>query len=179
MSDTPTDPTSAEPVPAGNGSDANGAATEQKPAKMQILGQYVRDLSFENLLARKGSQGEVQPDIKVQVNLDARKRPTDGQYEVVMKLKIDSRNKADDSSLFLLELEYGGVFLIENVPDAQLHPFLLIECPRMLFPFVRRIVSDVSRDGGFPPLNLENIDFMQLYRQELAKRAQAQGTAQA
>ena len=69
-----------------------------------------------------------------------------------------------------MELDYGGVFQIENVPDDQLHPYLLIECPRMLFPFLRRIVSDVTRDGGFPPLNLENIDFLKLYRQEIDRR---------
>lgn len=76
-----------------------------------------------------------------------------------------------------MELEYGGIFHVENVPEEQLHPFLLIECPRMLFPFVRRIVSDVTRDGGFPPLNLENIDFVQLYRQTIAQRQAAQGAA--
>ena len=73
----------------------------------------------------------------------------------------------------MLELDYGGVFQIENVPDDQLHPYLLIECPRMLFPFLRRIVSDVTRDGGFPPLNLENIDFLKLYRQEIDRRKSA------
>ena len=67
-------------------------------------------------------------------------------------------------------MEYAGVFLVTGMPDEQLHPFLLIECPRMLFPFLRRIVSDVTRDGGFPPLNLETIDFLQLYRQELERR---------
>ena len=74
--------------------------------------------------------------------------------------------------LFVLELDYGGVFQIENIPDDQLHPYLLIECPRMLFPFLRRIVSDITRDGGFPPLNLENIDFLKLYRQEIERRKQ-------
>jgi len=73
-----------------------------------------------------------------------------------------------------MELEYTGVFSIDNIPEEQLHPFLLIECPRMLFPFIRRIVSDVTRDGGYPPLNLENIDFLALYRNELARRAQAE-----
>ena len=68
--------------------------------------------------------------------------------------------------------DYGGVFQIENIPDDQLHPYLLIECPRMLFPFLRRIVSDITRDGGFPPLNLENIDFLKLYRQEIERRKQ-------
>lgn len=145
-------------------------AQPQAP-KMQILGQFIRDMSFENIVAQKGIQGDVQPDIQVQVNLDAKKRPADNQYEIVLKLNITSKNKADEVALFLLELEYGGIFQVENVPEEQLHPFLLIECPRMLFPFVRRIVSDVTRDGGFPPLNLDTIDFVALYRAEIERRA--------
>ena len=97
-------------------------------------------------------------------------RSAEGQYEVVMKLKVDSKSKASGDQLFLMEMDYAGVFNIGGVPEEQLHPFLLIECPRMLFPFVRRIVSDVTRDGGFPPLNLETIDFLALYRNELARR---------
>lgn len=152
---------------------------QQKPAapKMNVLGQFIRDMSFENILAQKGVSGEMQPDVQVQVNLDAKKRPTEGQYEVLLKLRVDSKSKSGGEQLFLLELDYVGIFSVENVPEEQLHPFLLIECPRMLFPFVRRIVSDVSRDGGFPPLNLETIDFLALYRQELQRRA-AQQAAQ-
>jgi preprotein translocase subunit SecB len=109
------------------------------------------------------------------VALDARKREAEDQYDVVMKLKVESKTKDDTpSSIFLLELEYGGIFKVENVAQEQLHPFLLIECPRMLFPFVRRIVSDVTRDGGYPPLNLDTIDFLALYRQQLAQRAATQ-----
>ncbi len=158
----------------------NGAQAEAPQIKMQILAQFIKDLSFENAVAQKGVEGEVQPDIQVQVNLDAKKRGVDNQYEVISKFNITSKNKSGGEPLFLLELEYGGIFQIENVPEDQLHPFLLIECPRMLFPYVRRIVSDVTRDGGFPPLNLENIDFLALYRSELARRAeseQPQGTA--
>ena len=153
---------------------ATESAGAAAPVKMNVLAQFVRDLSFENILAQKGSQGEVQPDVQVQVNLDAKKRSADHQYEVVMKLKIESKSKGTDTTLFILEMDYAGVFHVENVPEEQLHPFLLIECPRMLFPFARRIVSDITRDGGFPPLNLENIDFVQLYRQELQRRAAAQ-----
>jgi preprotein translocase subunit SecB len=76
-------------------------------------------------------------------------------------------------------MDYVGVFHIEGVPDDQLHPFLLIECPRQIFPFMRRVVSDVTRDGGFPPLNLDNIDFVQLYRHEIARRQAAAPEAQA
>lgn len=156
----------------------NGAAQPQAPAiKMNILNQFIRDMSFENILAQKGAQGEVQPDVNVQVNLDAKKRSAEHQYEVAIKLQVSSDNKSGGDKLFILELDYVGLFHIENVPEDQLHPFLLIECPRLLFPFLRRIVSDVTRDGGFPPLNLENIDFMQLYRNELARRAQAEAPA--
>ncbi len=151
---------------------------EQQPPRLQVLGQFIRDLSFENVAAQKGVEGNVQPDVQVQVNLDARKRPQDNQYEVIIKLNIESKAKEGDAVLFILEIEYGGIFVVENVPDDQLHPFLLIECPRMIFPFLRRIVSDVTRDGGYPPLNLENIDFLMLYRQELARRAEAEGQGQ-
>lgn len=164
----------------GNGAAAPQAAAGAQPqVKMQILGQFIRDMSFENIVAQKGTGGDVQPDVQVAVNLDAKKRPADNQYEVMMKLSVTSKNKADEAVLFVLELEYGGIFSIENVPSEQLHPFLLIECPRMLFPFVRRVVSDITRDGGFPPLNLENIDFIAMYRNEIAKRAQQQAAEQA
>lgn len=159
--------------------ETNGAGqAAPQPPKMSVLAQFIRDMSFENILAQKGVTGEVQPDVQVQVNLDAKKRTAENQYEVVLKLKIESKAKATSDVLFLLELDYAGVFSIENVPEDQLHPFLLIECPRMLFPFVRRIVSDVSRDGGFPPLNLETIDFLALYRNELARRQAAQPAAE-
>lgn len=154
----------------------NGAAQSGPQMKMNILSQFIRDMSFENVLAQRGTGGEVQPDVQVAVNLDAKKRSVEHQYEVVVKLTINSRNKAANEVLFVLELEYVGVFHIEGVPEEQLHPFLLIECPRMVFPFIRRIVSDITHDGGFPPLNLENIDFVQLYRNEITRR-QAQATA--
>ena len=142
---------------------------------MNVLAQYIRDMSFENILAQKGVGGEVAPDVQVQVNLDAKKRGTEGQYELVIKLRIDSKSKQSKDQLFLLEIEYGGVFQIAGVPEDQLHPYLLIECPRMLFPFLRRIVSDVTRDGGFSPLNLETIDFLSLYKNEIERRrAQAE-----
>ena len=160
----------------------NGAAAPQPQVQipqMKVLGQFIRDLSFENILARKPVEGQVSPDIQVQVALDGRKGAADHQYEVISKYNITSKNKGSDNVLFVLELEYGGLFHIENVADEQLHPFLMIECPRMVFPFVRRIVSDVTRDGGFPPLNLDNIDFVQLYRQQLAQRQQAQATTPA
>jgi preprotein translocase subunit SecB len=157
--------------------ETNGSAAPEAPAqiRMQVLAQYIRDLSFENVVAQKGlTSGEVQPDVTVQVSLDARKRPQPNQYEVINKFRVTSKNKATGDSLFLMELEYAGIFLVEGVPDDQIHPFLLIECPRMLFPFVRRIISDVTRDGGFPALNVDTVDYLALYRQELARRTESQ-----
>jgi len=155
------------------------AAAQPAPVKMQTLGQYIRDMSFENILAQKGLKVEGRPAISVQVALDAKKRDEDNQFEVATKVKVESKTESGDATLFILELDYAGVFLIENVPDEQMHPFLMIECPRMLFPFLRRVVHDVTRDGGFPPLNLDNIDFVQLYRQDMARRAEAQQAAAA
>ncbi|WP_425092362.1 protein-export chaperone SecB [Tropicimonas sp. S265A] len=161
----------------------NGAAAEPQMPQLKILGQYIRDMSFENIAAQKGLENNSQPDIQVQVNLDAKKRAAENQYEVATKLNITAKTKEAGDVIFALEVDYAGVFQIENIADEQLHPFLLIECPRMTFPFLRRIVSDVTRDGGFPPLNLDLIDFVALYRQEIARRAAAQqaaaGTAQA
>ncbi|OSP55347.1 protein-export chaperone SecB [Pseudoruegeria sp. SK021] len=152
----------------------NGAAPQPTQVKMQVLGQFIRDLSFENIVAQKGINGDVKPDVQVQVNLDAKKRPADKQYEVITKFVVTSKNKETGDVLFALELDYGGIFLIDGIPETQLHPFLMIECPRMLFPFVRRIVSDVTRDGGFPPLNLDTVDFMGIYRNEMERRAKVQ-----
>jgi len=155
---------------------SNGAGAPAAPQiKMQVLAQFVRDMSFENMVAQKGLTGaEVQPDIQVAVSMDARKRATESHFDVITKYRVTSKNKVTGDTLFLLELDYGGVFLVEGVADEQLHPFLLIECPRLLFPFVRRIISDVTRDGGFPPLNIDTVDFLALYKQELARRASAQ-----
>lgn len=164
MSDSSTNPPSTPP---------NGAAATLPKVTQRILAQYIRDMSFENMLARKGMSGDPQPEIAVQVNLDARKRGGDKNYEVITKLSISNKSKASGDVLFLLEIEYAGLFLIDGLPEEQLHPYLLIECPRITFPYLRRIVSDVTRDGGFPPLNLEMIDFVALYRNELARRAQA------
>jgi preprotein translocase subunit SecB len=163
-----------------NGSQApEGAAQAPVLPKMQVLAQFIRDMSFENIAAQKSLQGNTQPEIQVQVGVEARKRTTENQYDVVVKLKIDNKTKDDGAQIFLIELDYAGVFQIENVNEQQLHPFLHIECPRMLFPFIRRIVSDLSRDGGYPPLNLDNMDFVQIYRNQLARVAQSKPHADA
>ena len=158
--------------------DPQGAAPQQPQVQMRVLGQFIRDMSFENVMAQKGGRSDGQPDINVQVNLDAKKRSAEHQYEVAIKLTITSKAKDSGDSLFLMEIDYAGIFHIDGIPDEQMHPFLMIECPRMIFPFLRRIVSDVTRDGGYPPLNLDNIDFVALYRQEIMRR-QAVAQAQA
>ena len=142
----------------------------------KVLAQFIRDLSFENILAQKGLDTNTPPDIKVKVNLDAKKRKSENQYEVLIKLSVVSSAKTENSSesenskLFILEIEYGGIFEVTGVPEDQIHPYLMIECPRMLFPYLRRIVGDVTRAGGFPPLNLEQINFLALYQNEIARR---------
>ena len=157
---------------------AENETAQPKQPQMRVLGQFIRDMSFENIMAQKGAPADVQPDVQVQVNLDAKKRGGENQYETAIKLNITSKAKDGDATLFVLEIDYVGIFQVESVPEEQMHPYLLIECPRMIFPFLRRIVSDVTRDGGFPPLNLDNIDFVNLYRSELQRRA-AEQTAQA
>jgi len=165
----------------GNGAvpQAGAQPGAQPQMKVQVLAQFIRDLSFENGLAQNALKMPVgQPDIQVQVSLDARKREVEHQYEIITKFRIESKVKDGGQTLFIVEMEYAGLFHVEGVPQEQMHPFLLIECPRILFPFARRIISDITRDGGFPALNLDMIDFMALYRQELARQQQAQQAGQ-
>lgn len=139
--------------------------------KISIQAQYVRDMSFENVAVQKGDgRLDAKPDIQVGVNLDAKKR-TDNQFEVI--LKVNATAKSDDTVMFIVELEYAGIFRVENVPEQQLHPVLLIECPRILFPFARRIVADATRDGGYPPLLLDMVDFAGIYTAEVKRRQEA------
>ena len=141
--------------------------TEQKNTTMKALGQFIKDLSFENIAAQESRQGTGTPDIQVKINLDASKREQENQYNSSIKINIESKDTETQENIFLLELDYGGIFIIENAPEDQLHPLLMIECPRMLFPFVRRVVHDVTRDGGYPPLNLDSIDFLSMYKAEV------------
>ena len=141
--------------------------TQPAQPRLQVITQYIKDLSFENVAIQKGTKIEGQPEISVQVSLDATKRAED-VYEVTNKVKVTS--KSGENVIFLMELDYAGQFRVQNVPNEQLHPFLMIECPRMIFPYLRRIIGDITRDGGFPPLNLDNIDYLALYRQEVERR---------
>ncbi|MBL4874034.1 MAG: protein-export chaperone SecB [Rhodobacteraceae bacterium] len=151
----------------------NGAVegTPPQQPRLQVLNQYIRDLSFENVALQKDRMPEGQTKFEVQVALDARKLG-ENQYEVINKLKVNATIGED--KIFILELDYAGRFKIENVANEQIHAFLMIECPRMIFPYLRRVVGDITRDGGYPPLNLDNIDFLALYRNQMEKMAQAQ-----
>ncbi|CAJ0887581.1 hypothetical protein AMST5_03805 [freshwater sediment metagenome] len=158
-----------------NGNGANPAAGGA-PA-LNALVQYLKDFSFENPNAPTslGPQ-EKAPDISIQVNVNARQlAPTD--FEV--SLTLDAKAGDGANLLFKLDLEYGGVFRLLNIPQEQVHPIVMIECPRLLFPFVRQIVADATRDGGFPPLYIDPIDFVALYQQKAAQAAATEPAAQA
>lgn len=154
---------------SGNGTGFGAGPTEG--IRLNVLGQFIRDLSFENIAMQRGDFNPASPETRVHVNLDANNLKSKDNYQIIVKLNIDSKERKTGKPIFLLELEYSGLFHIENVPSANLHQFLMVECPRLLFPFLRRIVADVTRDGGYPPFNLDVVDFAALYRQELQKRA--------
>ena len=131
-----------------------------------IVAQYIKDLSFENPGApAMMSQG---PQIDLGVDLQARRGDAE-HFEVMLKLQVTA--KAGDKTVFLLELAYAGLFRIVGVPEDMLQPLLLIQAPHMLFPFARRIVADVVRDGGMPPLMIEPIDFVALYQAKMSQAA--------
>ena len=140
---------------------------------MRILGQYLKDLSFENPNAPQSlAPQQSQPDINIAVNVNARNlAPTDFEVE----LHFDAKATLQGKVIFAVELLYAGAFRMENFPQNLLHPAVLIECPRMLFPFARQILADATRNGGFPPLMLDPIDFAGMYQ----KRLQQQKTAAA
>lgn len=146
-------------------------ATEMPP--ITVNGQYIKDFSFESPNA-PGIFSELQkgqPDINMNIDVQAGKSDTnDSMYEVILTIKGGC--KVADKTAFAVELEYAGLFSI-NVPEEHLQPVLLIECPRMLFPFARNIVADCTRDGGFMPLMLNPIDFAGMYQQRMAEQQAA------
>ncbi|MGD0864670.1 MAG: protein-export chaperone SecB [Rhizomicrobium sp.] len=150
-----------------NGGDSGDAARPDGPGpRVQIIGQYVKDLSFENPGAPLTLTSR--PQIDLGVDLQARRLDPE-RFEVELKLRVSA--KLEDKTAFMLELVYAGLFLIVSAPEELLQPILLIDGPHILFPFARRIVADVIRDGGMPPLMIEPIDFAALYR---AKTSQPQ-----
>ena len=160
---------------SGEGTPVPGTQGQPAVPNLQVVGQYIKDLSFENPGATSGLTER--PQIELGVDLNASRLSEQDMFEVELKIRVDA--KSQGRALFLLEVAYAGVFRLTNMPDvATQQMILLIQAPHMLFPFVRRIVSDVVRDGGMPPLMIEPIDFMQLYQARVAQATTApQGTA--
>jgi preprotein translocase subunit SecB len=155
--------------------DTPEAEVQQPP--LQVNGQYIKDLSFEvpsapQIYMELNNQS---PEIPIHVDVNAQALGPN-VYEVVLHLKVEA--KLPEKTVFIVELAYGGLFTV-HLPEDQLHPVLMIECPRLLFPFARNIVADLTRDGGFPPLMIQPLDFVALYRQRIEEMAaqQPQGTA--
>lgn len=138
---------------------------------MRVLGQYLKDLSFENPNAPQSlAPQQTQPDINIAVNVNARNlAPTDFEVE----LHLDAKATLQGKVVFAAELLYAGAFRLENFPQNLLHPAVLIECPRMLFPFARQILADATRNGGFPPLMLDPIDFASMYQKRMQQQKAA------
>ena len=146
---------------------ANGGPQPQMGMpQIGVLAQYVKDLSFENPHApRSLAPSAQQPAINVQVNVDAAPM---SETDVEVTLRIEGKAESQGMLLFGVELVFAGIFRVQNVPANSLQPVLLIECPRLLFPFAREIIATATRNGGFPPLLLSPIDFVALYRQRMA-----------
>jgi len=152
---------------------AGGApAANEAPPSLNVLAQYVKDLSFENPNAPRSLQqqpGQQPPKINIQINVNA-KPLGESQADFEVELKIEGRAELPASFLFGFDLLYAGVFRIQNVPEDSVHALVMIECPRLLFPFARAIIADAVRNGGFPPLMIDPVDFVSLYRQRMAEQ---------
>jgi preprotein translocase subunit SecB len=156
----------------GEQRDIEFTGSEADFPQVGVISQYVKDLSFENPNAPAVFQWQSQPQIDVQFNIGAQK-VADEIHEVALRIEVAA--KAEEGTAFAVDCLYAGLFAIRNLPDEQLQPFLLAEAPRILFPFARQVVADSVRNGGFPPLLLDPIDFATLYMQRQAQ-IQAQET---
>ena len=158
-----------------NGGQAQEPNPEQLP-QLSVVGQYIKDFSFENPNAPKSlAGGQEAPQINIQINVNAAPM-SDTDIEVV--LMVAGKAETGGSLMFNFELAFGGVFRIRNVPQESLNAVVLIECPRLLFPFAREIIATTVRNGGFPPLLLDPVDFVALYRQKMAQMPAAETPAQ-
>lgn len=159
------------PESQDNGAAAGDAVqTAQEQPSLRILGQYLKDLSFENPNAPH-SLGQDAPEIAVSVNVNA-KPIAANDYEV--ELHLEAKAMASGKVAFAAELVYAGTFRLENFPQQLLHPAILIECPRLMFPFARQILADATRNGGFPPLMLDPIDFAAMYQRRMQQQTVGQ-----
>ncbi len=151
-------------TPSTNG--AEGAQQNTAPS-LNALAQFMKDFSFENPNAPQSlAPQQQQPQISIQVNVNAKQL---GETDYEVELKLEGSAKTENSTLFAFDLTFCGVFRVQNIPQEQLHPVIMIECPRLLFPFARQIVAEAVRNGGFPPLYIDPIDFVALYRQRVAE----------
>ena len=177
MSKTPNTDTAPEGNENGSAVEnpASAVETGQKPQgqpSVRILGQYLKDLSFESPNAPMSlAPQQGQPDINISVNVNAR-NIANTDFEV--ELHLDAKATAQDKVVFGAELIYAGTFRLENCPQQMLHPAVLIECPRLLFPFARQILAEATRNGGFPPLMLDPIDFASMYQRRIQQQTMGQ-----
>jgi len=150
-----------------------GTEATKAPAAIRVLTQYIKDLSFEN----PGISVQDQPNIELAIDVGATPiTGSEGVFEVTLKLK--ARAGTADAALFLIEMDYAGQFQLQGFSEPDLEPVLLIECPRILFPFARRIIADISAEGGFPPLRIDPVDFAALYQAQRQRAAQAAAAEQ-
>jgi preprotein translocase subunit SecB len=158
----------------GNGGTAQTPGPQPGQAQLSVLGQYIKDFSFENPNApRSLAPSQTQPAINIQINVGVQQL-AETDYEI--SLNLEGKAESAGSVLFAFDLTFAGVFRVQNVPTETLQPLVMIECPRLLFPFAREIVATAVRNGGFPPLLLDPVDFVALYQQRAAQ-AQAQAPA--
>lgn len=157
----------AKDTTAKGGTAATEANGGGEAPTLNVLAQYIKDLSFENPGAPKSlGPREKAPQININVNVNANPL-SETEFDVVLTLNAEAKN--DDAVVFNVELTYGGVFRVANFPQEHMLPLLFIECPRILFPFARQIVADATRNGGFPPLLVDPIDFAQMFQQRMAE----------
>jgi preprotein translocase subunit SecB len=148
-------------------STTNGGPAPNQQPQLNVVAQYIKDFSFENPNAPQSLAPAGQPpQIAIQINVNA--KPL-AENDIEVTLKLDGKAERDGSLMFSFELEFAGVFRVVNVPQESLNAIVLIECPRLLFPFAREIIATTVRNGGFPPLLLDPVDFVSLYRQKMGE----------
>ena len=158
----------------GNGGQAANPQGQQNAPQLNVLGQYIKDFSFENPNAPRSLQpSENPPAINIQINVNAAPL-SETDFEV--SLKLEGKAESQETVLFAFDLTFAGIFRVQNVPQQHIPPLVMIECPRLLFPFAREIVATSVRNGGFPPLLLDPVDFVALYQQKMAQQQPTQMT---
>ena len=159
----------------GNGGPGSSPqAAQQGQPQLAVLAQYIKDFSFENPNApRSLTPAQTQPAINIQINVGAQQL---AQTDYEVSLNLEGKAESAGTVLFAFDLTFAGVFRVQNVPAETLQPLVMIECPRLLFPFAREIVATSVRNGGFPPLLLDPVDFVALYQQRVAQMQSPQAT---